>query len=112
MRMKHYRYLNDSIKILGQRLDGARSALARSKTDWARTHWSQVIENLLAQWHLLPVLHDCDAVFTDRPRWKIDYNFIEGNLNEPNSWISSLYNHRDLNWSWDNNRNQRLMKSQ
>jgi hypothetical protein len=111
--MKSYRYLGDSIELLGTRLDNARRALAGAKTTWARQHWSNVIECLVAQWRLLPELHDCNAVFTDRPRWKIDYSFIEGHLKEDNNWIKSLYNHNpSLDWSWDNVRNERLAKSQ
>jgi hypothetical protein len=113
MKMKSYRYLGDNIEILGQRLDGARKALANSKSDWAKGYWTGVIECLVAQWHLLPVLHDCDGIFTDRPRWTVKYDFIEGDLGERGGWISNLYQ-RDLNfnWSWENARAQRLARSQ
>jgi hypothetical protein len=113
MRMRSYRYLGDNMELLGGRLDGARAALARSKTDWAKQHWQNVIECLEAQWRLLPVLHDCDAVFTDRPRWRVHYDFIEGHLKEDSSWVKNLYNHSpSLDWSWDNARNERLARSQ
>ena len=113
MRMKSYRYLGDNIDLLGKRLDSARGALARSKTEWAKRHWTNVIECLAAQWKLLPILHDCDAVFTDKPRWTVKYDFIEGDLGERGGWIGNLYRHgADFNWSWDNARANRLAKSQ
>ena len=112
MKMKSYRYLGDNIEILGQRLDGARKALANSKTEWAHQHWSNVIECLVAQWKLLPILHDCDGIFTDKPRWTVKYDFIEGDLGERGGRFSVKYNDTDLNWSWDNARAQRLAKSQ
>jgi len=112
MKMKSYRYLGDSIEVLGARLDGARRALASAKTQWAQQHWSNVIECLVAQWQLLPTLHDCDAVFTDRPRWTVKYDFIEGHIKSDNDWIKGLYNHSpSLDWSWDNARNERLAKA-
>ncbi len=113
MEMKSYRYLGDNIEILGQRLDGARKALANSKTEWAKGYWNGVIECLVAQWQLLPVLHDCDGTFTDKPRWTVKYDFIEGDLGERGGWISNLYQRdTNFNWSWDNARAQRLAKSQ
>jgi len=112
MRMKSYRYLGDNIEVLGRRLDSARSALARAKTEWAQQHWANVIECLVAQWQLLPLLHDCDAVFTDKSRWTVKYDFFEPHIAE-GGWISGLYNHSpDLTWSWDNARNNRLAKAQ
>jgi hypothetical protein len=52
-------------------------------------------------------------MFTDRPRWTVKYDFIEGHLDERGGWISNLYQ-RDVNfnWSWDNARAQRLARSQ
>jgi hypothetical protein len=67
----------------------------------------------VAQWHLLPVLHDCDGTFTDKPRWTVKYDFIEGHLDERGGWISNLYQRdTNFNWSWDNARAQRLARSQ
>ena len=62
--MKNYRHLGDTADVLGNRLDAARAALARSTTSWARNYWNQAVERLLFQWHLLPVLHDADAVMS------------------------------------------------
>jgi hypothetical protein len=114
MKMKRYDYLADNIEILGKRLDGARRALDNSKSVWAINYWQNVIDTLEVQWRLLPALYDCKFImFTDRPRWTVKYDFIEGHLDERGGWISNLYQ-RDVNfnWSWDNARAQRLARSQ
>jgi hypothetical protein len=119
MNIKNYRFLGDEAEVLGQRLDAARSALARSKADsWAQNYWQQNVERLLFYWQQLPILHDGEALATTIPRWTVDYEFYEAN--GPIEYVGvteRAYNKvfRDsvnLEASWHNHRAQRLAKAQ
>jgi hypothetical protein len=116
--MKDYRFYGDEMEVLGQRLDAARTALARSKSEWAKTQWQQTIQRLLFQWQQLPILHDADAQVTLIPRYDIDYDFFErGHTNEGNGITDRAYyklfkHDADLNASWENHRAARLARAQ
>ena len=110
--------LGNEAEILGRRLDAARSALARSKTDWSRNHWRQVIDTLTVQWNRLPAQFGGEAVCNTEPRWKIDYGFWEGEQegNLYNSGVDRLLyrlirGDRDLAASWDRHIQERLAKA-
>ena len=116
--MKNYRHLGDTADVLGNRLDAARAALARSTTSWARNYWNQAVERLLFQWQLLPVLHDADAVMSLIPRWQVSYDFYEGDYGNEGYGITEQVFERlfrqgvDLNHSWERNRQRRLARAQ
>lgn len=120
--MKDYRFLGEEAEILGQRLDAARGALARSKKNtWAHAHWTSIVERLLFQWRQLPILHDGDARVTIIPRWTIDYNYYE-KAEEPvrSTGIEQYFSDKIHNMglsdrlaeSWERNREMRLARAQ
>ena len=115
--LRNFRFLGEEAEALGLRLDAARKSLAESTTPWAVNHWTKVVEQLVAQWRRLPVLHDGEAKMSIIPRWTVDYNFYELAEELPGSIGGRLY-HRyvakdpDLTWSWENHRAQRLAKAQ
>lgn len=115
--LRNFRFLGEEAEGLGRRLDAARKSLAESTTPWAVNHWSKTVEQLVAQWRRLPVLHDADAKMSVIPRWTVDYNFYEL-AEEIRMGISSQLYHNyvakdpDLSWSWENNRAQRLARAQ
>ena len=116
--MKNYRHLGDTAELLGNRLDAARAALARSTTSWARNYWNQAVERLLFQWHQLPILHDADACMTMIPRWHVDYDYYERDYgNEGYGITEQLFEKLfrqgvSLNDSWERNRERRLARAQ
>jgi len=116
--MKNYRFYGEEMEALGQRLDAARTALANSKTGWARNYWQQNVDRLLLQWRLLPILHDGEAQLTIIPRWEVMYDSFEKHEGVDGSdFMDKIYNTvvnttPDLQWSWDNNREKRLAKAQ
>jgi hypothetical protein len=115
--MKNYRYLGEEAEILGQRLDAARDALARSTTAWSRNYWNAAVERLLFQWQILPILHDADAQTTIIPRWTVSNDWYETDYS-PGYGITDrafdkLFRFKvDLTDSWERNREQRLAKAQ
>jgi hypothetical protein len=114
--LRNFRFLGEEAEVLGLRLDAARKSLAESTTPWAKNHWTKTVEQLVAQWRRLPILHDADAKMQVIPRWNVDYNFYELS-DEPVTRlfdIDHFYNrsHPDLTWSWENNRAQRLARAQ
>ena len=116
MTMKHYRQCTEEIKLLGQRLDAAYHAQAVATSDWSRIHWSQVVNQLHTKWQRLQHLHDADAVMTAPQTWHISHDWWEDA--EPAivpGYVQNLFNllsRADLAWSWENNRAQRLARSQ
>lgn len=115
--LRNFRFLGEEAEALGLRLDAARKSLAESTTPWAVNHWTKVVEQLVAQWRRLPILHDGEAKMSIIPRWTVDYNFYELAEEMPGSIGGRLYHHYvakdpDLTWSWENNRAQRLAKAQ
>jgi hypothetical protein len=118
--LRNFRFLGEEAEGLGRRLDGARKSLAASTTPWAINHWTKTVEQLVAQWRRLPVLHDADAVMSVMPKWTVDYNYYELS-DEPTGRMldvfDTLYHFSyskdpDLSWSWENNRSQRLARAQ
>jgi hypothetical protein len=114
--LRNFRFLGEEAEVLGLRLDAARKSLSESTTPWAQNHWSKTVEQLMAQWRRLPVLHDADAKMQVIPRWTLDYNFYELS-EEPVGRIFDLDHfytrrHPDLTESWERNRERRLAKAQ
>lgn len=115
--LRNFRFLGEEAEALGIRLDAARKSLADSTTPWAINHWTKTVEQLVAQWRRLPILHDGDAKMSIMPRWNVDYNYYEL-AEEIRMGLSSRLYHDyvakdpDLSWSWENNRAQRLAKAQ
>jgi hypothetical protein len=116
--MKDYRFYGDEMEVLGQRLDAARTALANSKSEWAKCQWQQTVDRLLFQWRQLPILHDGDAQVTLIPRYDIDYDFYEKAGAHENYGIAekaydTLFRHdANLDASWENHRAARLARAQ
>jgi len=117
LNLRNFRFLGEEAEALGLRLDAARKSLAESTTPWAVNHWTKVVEQLVAQWRRLPVLHDGEAKMSIIPRWTVDYNFYELAEEMPGSIGGRLYHQYvakdpDLSWSWEHHREQRLAKAQ
>jgi hypothetical protein len=116
--MKNYRHFGDEAEILGQRLDAARTCLAKSTTPWAQNYWAQTVERLLFQWRQLPILHDGDAQITIIPRWTVSYDFYEqSHMNEgygiTDKFYDRLFRHdTNLDASWHAHREARLARAQ
>lgn len=115
--LRNFRFLGEEAEALGLRLDAARRSLADSTTPWAVNHWTKVVEQLVAQWRRLPVLHDADAIMSVMPKWTVSYDYYEL-AEEIRMGISSQLYHNyvakdpDLTWSWENHRAQRLARAQ
>lgn len=116
--LRNFRFLGEEAEGLGRRLDAARKSLAESTTPWAVNHWSKTVEQLVAQWRRLPVLHDADAKMSVMPKWTVDYNYYELSDEPVGKMVDvfdKLYHYSkdpDLSWSWENNRAQRLARAQ
>lgn len=116
--LRNFRFLGEEAEGLGRRLDAARKSLADSTTPWAVNHWTKTVEQLVAQWRRLPVLHDADAKMSVMPRWTVNYNYYELS-DEPVGKMVDIFDKLyhfskdpDLSWSWENNRAQRLARAQ
>jgi len=112
--LRNWRFLGIEMEALGARLDAARKALSRAKTDWARWYWTETIDRLMLQWRSMPILRDGDVVMTQRPRWTVSYEWGE-NSTEIAHWDISdkLFDkifRADLEEIWHRHRNARLMK--
>jgi hypothetical protein len=116
--LRNFRFLGEEAEGLGKRLDAARKSLAESTTPWAINHWTKTVEQLVAQWRRLPILHDADAKMSVIPRWMVDYEFYEMSDEPVGRFIDvfdKFYNNQrepDLSWSWENNRARRLARAQ
>ena len=115
--LRNFRFLGEEAESLGRRLDAARKSLAESTTPWAINHWTKTVEQLVAQWRRLPILHDSDAKMSVMPRWTVDYDYYELAEEIRMGFSSRLYHDYvakdpDLTWSWENHRAQRLAKAQ
>lgn len=115
--LRNFRFLGEEAEALGLRLDAARQSLANSTRPWAVNHWTKTVEQLVAQWRRLPILHDGDAKMSIIPRWTVDYNYYELAEEIRMGFSSRLYHDYvakdpDLTWSWENHRSQRLAKAQ
>jgi hypothetical protein len=115
--LRNFRFLGEEAEALGVRLDAARKSLAESTKPWAINHWTKTVEQLVAQWRRLPVLHDADAIMSVMPKWTVRYDYYEL-AEEIRMGISSQLYHNyvakdpDLTWSWENNRAKRLARAQ
>lgn len=114
--LRDFRYFGQELETLGRRIDAARSALEKSNTVWAQTHWQQVIDSLLFQWRNLPILRDCDAKVTDRPRWTVSYDFYERDdgigHGITDRIFDQIFRDPDLNASWERAQAARLARNQ
>lgn len=109
-----WRFIGMEMEALGLRLDAAREALSRARSEWARWYWTETLDRLMIQWRNLPALHDGEAKMTLLPRWTVDYRYWE-NASELGGWdlADKLFDkiHRvDLNESWRRVRDERIMK--
>lgn len=106
------------MEALGNRLDAAREALAKSKTDWARWYWSETVNRLMLQWRHLVPLHDGDARMSVIPRWTTDYEWWESSTELKYTGIEGLtdqlfdkiFRADNLDEAWTRHRDARLMK--
>jgi hypothetical protein len=117
LNLRNFRFLGEEAESLGTRLDAARRSLEEATTPWAQNHWTKVVEQLVAQWRRLPILHDGDAKMSVIPRWTVDYEFYELSQEPVGKTLDvfeRLYYSKEpnLDWSWENNRAQRLAKAQ
>ena len=114
--LKDYRYLEQELNTLGHRLDLARSARQRVKTDWGQSYWSTVIDQLTTQWQRLPILHEIDAVRTNAPRWSVRYDFYEQpdcmeSSGSAERAIGGMLRRPDLDSSWHRHHAERLSRA-
>ena len=119
MTLKNYRFLGDEAEVLGKRLDAARQSLKNSSSTWSMGYWTQVIDQLLLQWRQLPVLHDGDAQMSLIPRWTVNYEFVEGQLEgglyggiSDRLYENVFRKDANLDASWEAHRAQRLARAQ
>jgi hypothetical protein len=119
MALKNYRFLGDEAEVLGKRLDAARQSLNSSISSWSICYWTQVIDQLLFQWRQLPALHDGDAQMSLIPRWTVDYEFVERQLEgglyggiSDRLYDNVFRRNANLDASWETHRAQRLAKAQ
>ena len=112
--LRNWRFLGMEMEALGTRLDAAREALSRAKTDWARWYWTETLGRLMLQWHSMPILHDADVTMTRLPRWTVDYEWIDKSMEIGGYDISDqLFDkifRADLDEVWHRHRDARLMK--
>jgi hypothetical protein len=102
------------MEALGTRLDAAREALSRAKTDWARWYWTETIDRLMLQWHSMPILRDGDATMTQRPRWTVSYEWFDstreiGGYDISDKLFDKIFR-VDLDEVWHSHRDARLAK--
>lgn len=111
------------IESLGNRLDVAREMAKNCKPGtWAHTHWSIIADKLFNKWRLTVTLYQSGLRQRGVQRgFNIDYDWFEGsdeavgflpvpaflNLNFINDW----FNQRDLTWSWEKAREEKLQKA-
>ncbi len=106
------------MEALGTRLDAAREALSRARSDWARWYWTETLERLMLQWRSMPAMHDGDATMTLMPRWSVNYEWWEstdeigysGLEGLTDSLFNKIFRGEDLDSVWQRHRDARLMK--
>ena len=116
--LRNWRFLGMEMEALGTRLDAARGALSRARTDWARWYWTETLERLMLQWRSMPAMHDGDATMTRRPRWVVDYNYYQlseevgytGLEGLTDSLFNKVFRGEDLDEVWRRHRDARLMR--
>jgi len=116
--LRNWRFLGMEMEALGTRLDAAREALSRAKSDWSRWYWTETLERLMLQWRSMPAMHDGDATMTLMPRWTANYEWWEG-TNEigysgleglTDGLFNKIFRGEDLDLVWERHRDKRLMR--
>jgi hypothetical protein len=113
--LRNWRFLGMEMEALGTRLDAAREALSRAKSDWSRWYWTETLDRLMLQWRSMPVMHDGDATMTLMPRWTANYEWWDGTV-EIGGWdisdqlFDKIFRTDDLDSVWRRHRDARLMK--
>jgi hypothetical protein len=113
--LRNWRFLGMEMEALGTRLDAARAALSRTKSDWSRWYWTETLDRLMLQWEHLVPLHDGDAKMSVVPRWATDYKWWE-NSTEIGHWdisdklFDKIFRGENLDQSWHRIRDKRLMQ--
>lgn len=116
--LRNWRFLGMEMEALGNRLDAARVALAKAKTDWSRWYWQETLDRLMLQWRHLVPLHDGDARMTVIPRWSTDYEWWEGSTELQYTGIDGftdklfdkIFRADDLEDAWRRHRDERIMR--
>jgi hypothetical protein len=116
--LRNWRFLGMEMEALGTRLDAAREALSRARTDWTRWYWTETIDRLMLQWRSMPAMHDGDATMTRMPRWVVNYNYYQlseeigysGLEDLTDKLFNKVFRGEDLNEVWQRHRNKRLMR--
>lgn len=76
--VKDWRDCWDEIELLGQRLDAARQALARSREDtWAYGRWKTIVDVLTKKWRLMTAMHAAGLRQVSTDETPINYNWFE-----------------------------------
>ena len=113
--LRNWRFLGMEMEALGTRLDAAREALSRARSDWSRWYWTETLERLMLQWRSMPIMHDGDATMTLMPRWTVNYEWWDGTV-EIGGWdisdqlFDKIFRTDDLDSVWRRHRDARLMK--
>ena len=116
--LRNWRFLGMEMEALGTRLDAAREALSRARSDWSRWYWTETLERLMLQWRSMPAMHDGDATMTLMPRWTANYEWWEG-TNEigysgleglTDGLFNKIFRGEDLDLVWQRHRDKRLMR--
>jgi hypothetical protein len=116
--LRNWRFLGMEMEALGNRLDAARAALSRARTEWARWYWTETVDRLMLQWRSMPVMHDGDATMTLMPRWTLDYEWWEqgqeigytGLEGLTDALFEKVFRTEDLDSVWRRHRDARLMR--
>jgi len=116
--LRNWRFLGMEMEALGTRLDAAREALSRARSDWSRWYWTETLDRLMLQWRSMPAMHDGDATMTLMPRWTANYEWWEG-TNEigysgleglTDGLFNKIFRGEDLDLVWQRHRDKRLMR--
>jgi hypothetical protein len=116
--LRNWRFLGMEMEALGTRLDAAREALSRARSDWSRWYWTETLERLMLQWRSMPAMHDGEATMTLMPRWSTSYEWWEGTDEIGYSGLEGLtdglfnriFRGEDLDSVWRRHRDERLMR--
>jgi hypothetical protein len=116
--LRNWRFLGMEMEALGTRLDAAREALSRARSDWSRWYWTETLDRLMLQWRSMPAMHDGDATMTLMPRWSTYYEWWEGTDEIGYSGLEGLtdglfnkiFRGEDLDSVWRRHRDERLMR--
>jgi hypothetical protein len=113
--LRNWRFLGMEMEALGARMDAAREALSKAKSDWAHWYWTETLDRLMLQWRAMPIMHDGDVTMTQLPRWTLNYEWFDGTA-EIGGWdisdqlFDKLFRVENLDDSWNRIRDERLMR--